>query len=342
MRFAAIRDNQNSLHKESSDDTDDDDDGLPKGLSSSLSSSRLPGEPAKKNETRKDECSVFVGTNRSLEKPYLRLTTFPKAEGVRPLAVLQKSLKHIKEQYLKDEDFAWANEQLKSVRQDITVQGLKVMFVLEVYETHARILLEHNDLNEFNQCQTMIRTLTTGLGGPTDDNTGDTYLPLDDRHKTTHLSQLDEQKDEFGGYRLLYSLVQNADLNKALMLTRLILKEKRQGSSSPKLSSCLHALQVIKAVVHNDYRHFFRLYDSAPHRSALLMDSLVKRVRDAAYERIVAAYRPSIGVEQIRTSLSFKELKETKRFLKQNGAVFIKEKGEPRFWVDCKASKKLL
>ena len=214
------------------------------------------------------------------------------------------------------------------------------MFVLEVYETHARILLEHNDLDEFNQCQTMIRTLTMGMDEPTYDTTGDTYLDPHDHDETTLLSQLDEQKDEFGGYRLLYSLVQNTDLNKALTLSRLVLREKSKDSSSPKLSSCLHALQVIKAVVHNDYRHFFRLYDSAPYLSALLMDFLVKRVRDAAYERIVAAYRPSIGVEQIRTSLSFEELKETKRFLKQNGAVFIKEKGEPRFWVDCKASKK--
>ncbi len=104
---------------------------------------------------------ALVGMSQNLEKPYLRLTTFPNAEDVRPLEVLVKSLARIKSRYIQDEDFDWANEQLKSVRQDITVQGIRNKFVLEVYETHARILLEHGDLSEFNQCQTMIRTLTS-------------------------------------------------------------------------------------------------------------------------------------------------------------------------------------
>jgi len=336
MRFSANQSVQNS-HKE--EKSSDEDDALLKSISSALSSSRIPGEPKKK---RSRQSVNLVGRNRHLEKPYFRLTMFPKAEDVRPLNVLRQSLKHIKEQYLKDEDFTWANEQLKSVRQDITVQGLKSAFVLEVYETHARILLEHGDLNEFNQCQTMIHSLTTGvaesIGG---DFLDDTELLgyEDDGDMKLLLSQTDERKDEFGGYRLLYALVQNADVNMSLNETRLTVKEKTKDSSSQTLSSCLHAIQVAKAVIHNDYRHFFQLYDTAPHLSAFLMDFLVKRVRDAAYERIVASYRPSIGIEQFRTSLNFEDLDETKRFLKQSGAVFIKEKGEPRFWVDCKASK---
>jgi len=83
----------------------------------------------------------LVGTNRSLDKPYMRLTTSPKAIDVRPLPVLRKALAHIKVHYINNEDFDFANEQLKSMRQDITVQHLRNNFVLNVYETHSRICM---------------------------------------------------------------------------------------------------------------------------------------------------------------------------------------------------------
>jgi hypothetical protein len=340
MRFSAA---QNEQKKSLEVDLDVDDDEIPKGLSSALSSSRIPGISALVTKKKRVKNGVgFVRTNRTIEKQYLRLTTFPKADDVRPLEVLKMSLKHIKEQYIKNEDFDWANEQLKSVRQDITVQGLRTMFVLEVYETHARILLEYGDLNEFNQCQTMIRTLTTGMGSSIDDGLGkDIELSYDVDGSPKLLAQLDDQEDEFAGYRLLYALIQNADISKSLIQTRLTIEKKSKDQSSQKLSSCLHAMNVIRAVIHSDYRQFFRLYNAAPHLSSFLMDFLVKRIRDSAYERILASYRPTIGVEEIRASLNFQDLKETKKFLKQNGAVFIKEKDEPRIWVDCKASRKL-
>jgi hypothetical protein len=71
----------------------------------------------------------------------MRLTTSPKAIDVRPLPVLRKALAHIKVHYINNEDFDFANEQLKSMRQDITVQHLRNNFVLNVYETHSRICM---------------------------------------------------------------------------------------------------------------------------------------------------------------------------------------------------------
>ena len=70
-----------------------------------------------------------------------------------------------------------------------------------MYETHARILLEHGDLNEFNQCQTMIHSLIVGKQG-------------------NPLSQSKESADEFAGYALLYALVRNASLEINLALGR--------------------------------------------------------------------------------------------------------------------------
>ncbi|KAG7364793.1 SAC3/GANP family protein [Nitzschia inconspicua] len=292
---------------------------------------------------------TLVGTSTALEKPYMRLTTHPKAENVRPLAVLQRCLAHIKSKFIQNEDFEWANEQLKSVRQDITVQHLRCPFVLEVYETHARILLEHGDLNEFNQCQTMIRSLTSSSYGEDEiDHAGMSQVHFinDD---TNLLRQADETADEFQAYRLLYDLVQYSWSDLGLALSQYA-TEREAGQNScddtyhqelplvARGSSSRHALKVVKAVMHNDYQTFFRLYESAPHLSAYLMDFLVRRVRIAAYERIVAAYRPTISVEHFREVLVFHDLEETRRFLRKSGAVFVSDSTGPAFWVDCKAS----
>jgi hypothetical protein len=295
----------------------------------------------------------LVGTCTDLEKPYFRLTTFPKSENVRPLQVLVRTLAHIKSRFIQTEDFEWANEQLKSARQDITVQRIRTKFVLEVYETHARILLEHGDLPEFHQCQSMLLNLTTGSSGYDQDehieskndgiHEGELLEEENNSTTTTSLRQAEESADEFRAYGLLYALVQNSwgDLTRALTYA-----ETHRGDSSPdgerpailRGSSFRHAVRVVKAVIHNDYQAFFRLYESAPHLSAYLLDFLVRRVRAGAYERIIAAYRPAISVEHFRGALFFKDLEETRRFLRKSKAVFMQEQRGPPFWVDCKAT----
>lgn len=230
---------------------------------------------------------------------------------------------------------------MKSVRQDLTVQGLRIKFVLEVYETHARILLEHGDLNEFHQCQTMIRNLTL--------RTGVLENGFDSHEEHVHgfgqqLQQTQEAADEFNAYGVLYNLVQNSWGELTWSLTLGNEPSSSAGSADGEKPECLrgpsfrHALQVVKAVVHNDYQRFFRLYENAPHLSAYLMDFLVNRVRSRAFECIIAAYRPTISAEQFRETLCFDNLDETRRFLNDRGAVFINEQGEQPFWLDCKAT----
>lgn len=298
----------------------------------------------------KNQAPPFVGTNTNLEKDFLRLTTYPRSEDVRPYDVLIKSLAHIKQKYIQDEDFDWVNNQLKSVRQDIVCQGIRCRFVLDVYETHARILLEHGDLNEFNQCQTMIRSLTEkGVGGNSNsvDSSSEastmvfsnSMLSVDDDDDECLLKQSDESLREFRSYALLYALVRNSRVELKRELDRMKDLLMVEGHSSSHESCCEHALQVLKAVEECNYRTFFRLYGSAPHMSAYLMDFLVKRVRDQAYERITSAYRPHVSVEDIREWLYLDDMEEARRFLRQRNAVFIEVKGEAPFWVDCKASK---
>eukprot|EP00545_Synedropsis_sp_CCMP1620_P009434 CAMPEP_0119009662 /NCGR_PEP_ID=MMETSP1176-20130426/4517_1 /TAXON_ID=265551 /ORGANISM="Synedropsis recta cf, Strain CCMP1620" /LENGTH=390 /DNA_ID=CAMNT_0006962217 /DNA_START=126 /DNA_END=1298 /DNA_ORIENTATION=- len=306
-----------------------EDDMIPNKLGSALSSGRV-NDDAKPSAAASGK---IVGKSTKLEKNYFRLTTFPKEKDVRPLPILQKSLELIKNRYIKEEDFEWANDQLKAVRQDMTVQGIRTNFVLDVYETHARILLEHGDLNEFNQCQSMVRSLTIHGGDDVlekeDEKVVDPWN-TSNQDEEKLLKQTEEHRDEFGAYQLLYSLVQNSwfDLTTAL------------GVAPPRSTghvSCQHAVLVVKAVIHTDYHTFFRLYESSPHLSAYLMDFLVKRVRNEAYDRIVASYRPTMGIEYFREALKFPNLEETREFLKQSGAVFIRDR-ESEFWIDCKAS----
>lgn len=255
------------------------------------------------------------------------------------------------------EDFEWANEQLRSVRQDLTVQNIRNNFSLNVYETHARILIEHGDLDEFHQCQCMIQALTspTRLLDPSVEGTNelcrDFLLGSKNRERDEGVDQSEEAVDEFYAYGLLYHLAQTSWGELTRLLASLHRKSGEKHSDVPLSSphfgdipssssgpSVRHALKVVKAVMHVDYHTFFRLYESAPHLSAYLMDFLVRRVRKNAFERIIAAYRPSLSVEHFRVALSFDDLEETRRFLKENGAKFIHELGAPPFWVDCKAT----
>jgi len=187
-----------------------------------------------------------VGTNQELLKKYLRLTAAPNPANVRPEPILRQALVLLKKKWSEEENYPYICDQLKSLRQDLTVQRIKNDFTVEVYECHARIALEKGDLGEYNQCQTQLKAFyKQGLRG---------------------------NANEFKAYRILYFLhtANRAALND-IMATLTPAEKKDKGIK--------HALDVRSALALGNYHRFFRLFAQTPNMGGWLMDMFVGRER---------------------------------------------------------------
>jgi hypothetical protein len=168
----------------------------------------------------------------------------------------QKALESVKRRWLRDEDYAYACNQLKAIRQDLTVQHINTEFTVHCYEVHARMALESGDLNEYNQVCARER-MHDGCFCAESIAVG--------RQCQTRLRELAVQglpvsTDEFEAYRILHALQKNNLQEVSATVSRL--------SPQERSGVCVrHAMGVLNALISNDYVKFFRLYDDAPHMS---------------------------------------------------------------------------
>ncbi|GAA5867889.1 hypothetical protein JCM8547_003406 [Rhodosporidiobolus lusitaniae] len=233
---------------------------------------------------------TIVGRSQKLEKPYLRLTSLPDPNTIRPLDVLRQTLDLLKRKWREEQNYSYVCDQFKSLRQDLTVQRIKNDFTVQVYEIHARIALEKGDLGEFNKCQSILRGLYhLGLHGH----------PM-----------------EFLGYRILYLLFsQNrAELNSTL--AELTPEETRDQSVS-------HALAVRLAVSQGNFTKFFRLFNAAPKMGAYVMDHYIHRERIKALVTMCKAYM-QIPLKLVTTQLAFDNEQAAHDFLAADNAAIYK------------------
>lgn len=207
----------------------------------------------------------IVGTCEEIEKEYLRLTSAPKPEAVRPPRVLRLSLAHIKSIWASGtKGYGWVCRQLKSIRQDYTVQAVTDHDVVDVYKTHARIALENGDLGEFNTCVAQVQRL---------------FLKVN--------CSVNEQ-DEFAAYRILYSVITSA---KAWQVQR---EFARLIPTQRQWKGVQFAWQICLAVKREDYHNYFQKASCPPQHTVahFLLVYLGRRMRHLALRAMVAAYGP--------------------------------------------------
>ncbi|KAL7579537.1 hypothetical protein ACA910_007912 [Epithemia clementina (nom. ined.)] len=245
--------------------------------------------------------AVVVGTCRMLEKEYLRLTSAPKPELVRPQPILERHFSNLKSEYgdvKRRREYLWFCSQLKAIRQDCTVQHLKNEFCVWVYEFHAKVALENGDMNEFNQCQTQLKYLYPVLEGAALKN-----------------------RSEFLAYRILYAVYLNLHSDKVTIDMKDILG-RGENTSEP---SVRQALDVLAAAQEGDYHMFFsRLYPSKYGYQNYLLEKMVPIFRRRALETMCCAYRPTLEVDFVCDALQISE----KEWLGKVGCVFEILSGE--------------
>lgn len=86
---------------------------------------------------------TIVGLNQNLEKKYLRIVGETDPLIIRPENVLKESFFFVIEKFQENKDYQYVIDQLKSIRQDLTVQRIQNNFSVLVYENNARISLRN-------------------------------------------------------------------------------------------------------------------------------------------------------------------------------------------------------
>ena len=218
-----------------------------------------------------------VGTCEALEKHYLRLTQAPDPASVRPERVLVQSLAHVLGRWQRDHDYEYACDQLKSIRQDLTVQHLHDAFAVSVYEAHARVALEADDIGEYNQCQAQLTDL--------------------------YRAHSSANRAEFTAYRLLYAVV--VDTPPAELLCA-VLDPHTPAEHELAAAPCVrHALDVVAAYHSRRWRRFFRLGRATPNLGSHILAQAHLTVRWRALRSALLAFRPTVPLAYLVSVLGF-------------------------------------
>ncbi|KAK3135350.1 hypothetical protein QOZ80_5BG0417890 [Eleusine coracana subsp. coracana] len=262
---------------------------------------------------------TIKGTCQEIEKQYLRLTSAPDPSTVRPEEVLEKALAMVE---ASQRNYLYKCDQLKSIRQDLTVQRIQNEFTVKVYETHARLAMQAGDLPEFNQCQSQLKRLyAEGIRGC---------------------------NFEFSAYNLLCVMLHSNNKRDLLSSMASLSKEAKQDVAVK------HALAVHAPVLSGNYVLFFKLYKQAPNLNACLMDLYVERMRFEAMKCMSKSYRPTVPVCYVAHILGFLRtgsegsvisgddgLEECEIWLKAHGAVLLAD-NNGELQIDMKASSTAL
>ena len=282
---------------------------------------------------------TIVGTCERLEKSYFRLTSAPDPATVRPRAVLEKALARLKRGDTRDGSdrskppsfaYRYATDQLKAIRQDLTVQRLRDGFAAEVYEHHARLALRNGDLGEFNQCQTVLAALydelrakeaskaavavaagsSPGGGADPDPSSSDpdpSSFASDGFRPFAH-------ETEFLAYRVLYAA---ATRTSGAESTSALARACRLRADP----AVAHALAARAALESGDAVDWFRLRAAARRFTPLgraLMETRDDDVRFRHVSVLAKTVRPTVPVRHLAKILGFSDEEEEEDLLSRD------------------------
>jgi hypothetical protein len=295
------------------------------GSRSKRFSSTIPNESLNKHGYSNDEDIAstddlasngqpIVGTCEALEKRYFRLIGPPHPSSVRPEGILRKALASLVSKHRDGVKYLYISDQLKSIRQDLSVQHIRNALTIEVYEFNARLALENGDPGEFNQCQTQLEVLykTEELTTNQVSTEGKNDLDVNGGENSTFSSRC----LEFSSYRILYSLYTGDPIDPSVQLSRLTSKERL----NPWVR---HSMNVVAAFVSDNFSYFFSLYRNAPNMSSYLMDWLSHKIRTRALLALSRSVKTHIPIPFLRSSLCFESDSDCATFLKKMGATLV-------------------
>jgi len=299
---------------------------------------------------------AVVGTCLVVEKSYFRLIGPPDPAEVRPEPVLRAALELVQRRSREGAKYLYLSDQLKSIRQDLSVQHLRGALTLEVYQSHARLALENGDPSEFNQSLTQLERLfkehrssssSTSTSSSSLSSTSTSSSSSSSSSSPSSLSSssgaaapsaaapeaaladLSSASFEYAAYRVLYSLYTADPTDAKAQLARLSRAECENAWVR-------HALAVAAAVSADNAARFFALYRSAPNFGSFLMDWLGARVRSRALAALCKGAQPSLPLSFLVRALGFDSVDDARSFLARCGGVVLERGGAPE--LDCKAS----
>lgn len=248
-----------------------------------------------KNQKKEGEASesTFVGCSTELERKYSR--DAPTPEDIRPIPFLEEALKYIVAQAHDKEQTEgrkaankYLSDQLKGMRQDLRVQDVKNDFAVKVYEMHAKLSLECEDLGEFNQCQAALKHL---------------YLvPSIDRDKCSIA--------EFFCYRIVYlSLSKQVDsLSTELVhYTNLHLKRKEVKSIVQYIPRNMVqlALRLSGALDEGDIFTINAILQKFPVQMWYLLKIFIQKRRVIWFQALLSGIKGNISMHYVLSCLGF-------------------------------------
>lgn len=221
----------------------------------------------------------------------------PDPSTVRPPPVLRLAVDQLKEKWVSGCSYRYACDQMKAIRQDLTVsrllsvrvplahtvlarqvQGIRNRFTTEVYELHARMALMRvfppplrpHSAHRSHACT--LFALAFVQGDSNEFNQCQTQLIA--LHNTPDMCDADTRA-EFVAYRVLYYMFNGAVTDSE----RLLLSLPEDVLAHPAVQ---HAVLVRSAVNTGNHARFFKLYRSAPNMGRSVMDFVLHDLRIAA------------------------------------------------------------